>query len=88
MQQEAVYELLVAKPHEPADARLSAAEFVHYRDGYSWALVMALRVMEAATRRYELVARTKRIDAARRRKEANANRSSSVGENPAATRGR
>lgn len=68
MQQQAVYELIVAKPHEPADEHFTAAEFHLYRSGYDMALVMALRVMRAAEERYQLIVRTKRLDAARRRR--------------------
>src|SRR5437868_15065643 len=69
MQRAAVYELMVAAPHVPDDVRYTAAEFALYRAGYDWALVMALRVMGAAVQRHELIARTKRIEAKRRRKE-------------------
>jgi hypothetical protein len=69
MQRAAVYDLITAAPHVPDDVRLGAVDFAHYRDGYEWALVMALRVMTVAESRYQLIVRTKRIDAARRRKE-------------------
>lgn len=65
-----MYDLLVAPPHEAPSTRYVGAEFAAYRDGYTWALVMALRVMESAARRHELYRRTKRLDAARRRKAA------------------
>lgn len=69
MQQQAVYDLMVARPHEPAGEHFTAAEFHLYRSGYDMALVMALRVMRAAEERYEIVIRTKRIDAAKRRRD-------------------
>lgn len=67
MQQQAVYDLLCARPHVPADVRHTETEFGLYRDGYTWALVMALRVMEAATTRYGLYVKTRRLEAKRRR---------------------
>lgn len=69
MQQAAVYDLMIATPHEPEGTRYTAAEFLVYRSGYDVALVMALRVMRAAEERYQLFVRTKRLDAAQRRKE-------------------
>lgn len=69
MQQAAVYDLIVATPHVPADERFTAVEFHLYRSGYDMALVMALRVMHAAEERYQLIVRTKRLDAKRRREE-------------------
>jgi hypothetical protein len=60
---------MVAAPHVPADAHLTCAEFQHYRAGYDWALVLALRVMDLAGRRHALVVQTKRLDAKRRRAE-------------------
>jgi len=70
MQQQAVYDLCVASPHEPADERFTAREFAVYRAGYTMALQMALRVMEAAVRRYSLVTRTRRLEAKRKREQA------------------
>jgi hypothetical protein len=67
MQQAAVYDLMVAPPHEPAGEHFTAVEFHLYRAGYDMALVMALRVMSAAERRYALIAQTKRIETKRRR---------------------
>lgn len=68
MQQQAVYDLIVACPHEPAGEHFTAAEFYLYRKGYDMALVMALRVMSAAEDRFAMIARTRRVDAAQRRK--------------------
>lgn len=67
MQRQAVYDLMVAAPHVPADAHHTAVEFQHYRAGYDWALVMALRTMQAAARRYALVVQTKRLETKRQR---------------------
>jgi hypothetical protein len=67
MLQAAVYDLMVAPPHEPADARFTAAEFALYRQGYDYALVMALKVLKHAVARFELRERTKRLSAKRRR---------------------
>jgi hypothetical protein len=70
MQQAAVYDLLTCTPHVEGEALMPAAEFEVYRTGYTWALVMALRVMDAAERRYQLVRETKRLEASRRRQAA------------------
>lgn len=69
MLQAAVYDLVAATPHTPDGERFTAVEFHLYRAGYDMALVMALRVMRAAEERYRLVIRTKRIDAAKRRRD-------------------
>lgn len=69
MLHDAVYDLIIAAPHVPTAERFTAAEFFLYRSGYDMALVMALRVMRAAEERFQLIGRTKRLDAARRRKE-------------------
>ena len=47
MQQD-VYELLTAKPHDPPNTRLTMEQWDVYRIGYDYALVIALRVMQAA----------------------------------------
>lgn len=62
MMQSAIYDLTVAMPHEPDDARFSAAEFAIYRGGYEKALEISLRVTRAAAQRFELIERTRRID--------------------------
>ena len=67
MQQAAVYDLMVAPPHVPDDVRYTHDEFVLYRAGYDWALLMALRALELATRRHALVVKTQRLEAKRRR---------------------
>jgi hypothetical protein len=63
MQEAAVYDLLTCAPHEPPDARYTAAEFAVYRRGYEWALVMALKVMTAAGERHKIRIRTRRLEA-------------------------
>ena len=65
--QAAVYDLMVARPHEPADERFTAAEFDTYRRGYEHALTMAIKTMKHAVTRFELRERTKRLSARRRR---------------------
>lgn len=79
MLQEAVYDLLVAKPHEPENARFTAEEFVVYRQGYDLALVMALRVMQAAERRFALYKRTRRLEARRKREQEQRGTTSRLG---------
>ena len=69
MQQAAVYDLCAATPHEPPDAKFTAAEFRVYREGYTMALVMALRVMEQAANRFAIFARTRRLETRRRRQQ-------------------
>lgn len=66
MMQESVYDLMVAKPHEPDEARFTAAEFALYREGYEKALEISLRVLRAAEQRFELVERTRRLEARRK----------------------
>lgn len=67
MLQQAVYDLMVAPPHEPDGARFTAAEFDLYRQGYDYALVIALRTMKHAVARFQLRERTKRLAAKQRR---------------------
>lgn len=69
MLQEAVYDLLVARPHEPDDARFTAAEFALYRAGYELALKMALRTMDGARARYKLYILTRRLATRERNQE-------------------
>lgn len=64
--QQAVYELMTATPHEPPGARYTAEQFALYREGYDYALVMALRTLQAADLRFRLVERTKRLEARRK----------------------
>jgi hypothetical protein len=67
MMQGAVYDLMVANPHEPDGARFTAADFALYREGYDKALETALRVLRAAGQRFELVDRTRRLEARKKR---------------------
>lgn len=67
MLQGALYDLMVAPPHEPADARFTAADFALYREGYDHALLVALKAIQSAAQRYELIERTKRLEARRKR---------------------
>jgi hypothetical protein len=62
MQQAAVYDLLTCLPHEPPDTRFTHVEFTLYRKGYEFALVMALKVMQAATERHKMRVRTRRLE--------------------------
>ena len=67
MLQQAVYDLMTATPHEPDGARYTPADFALYRAGYDYALVIALRTLQAAELRFELRERTTRLEAKRRR---------------------
>ena len=67
MQREAVYDLMVAAPHDPPDDGFKGAEWDAYRAGYEWALVMALRTMDHAERRYRLYVNTRRLETRRKR---------------------
>ena len=58
---------MTCKPHEPPDARFTAEQFRLYREGYETALLVALRAMQAAERRFELYERTKRLEAKKKR---------------------
>lgn len=69
MLQGAVYDLTVAMPHEPPDARFTNAEFDLYRQGYDYALVMAMKTMQHAVVRFEMRMRTKRLAAKRKREQ-------------------
>jgi hypothetical protein len=67
MLEQAVYDLMAARPHEPPGARLNAEEYALYRMGYDHALLIALRSVRAAERRFETVERTRRLEAKRKR---------------------
>jgi hypothetical protein len=67
MQREAVFDLTTCKPHEPDEARYTAVEYRAYVEGYTLALVMALKVMEFAEERWRMHLRTKRLEAKRQR---------------------
>jgi len=62
-----VYDLMTCKPHEPPDARFTAEQFRLYREGYETALLVALRALQAAERRFELYERTKRLESKKKR---------------------
>ncbi len=72
MLQQAVYELTTVDPHVPDDARLAGDDYARYREGYTMALMMALRVIELAERRYQLYVNTRRLEAKRRREQEKA----------------
>jgi hypothetical protein len=65
---QSVYELAVAEPHAPEDAKFTRADWRAYRRGYVFGLVMALRVMQLARERWQLRLEDRR----RRRAEARA----------------
>ncbi|OLB84967.1 MAG: hypothetical protein AUI15_33900 [Actinobacteria bacterium 13_2_20CM_2_66_6] len=67
MQREAVYDLTTCTPHERDDARYTAVEYAAYVEGYTLALVMALRVMDFAEERWHMHLRTKRLEAKQKR---------------------
>lgn len=70
MMEQAVYDLMTAKPHEPTDARFTAEQFALYRQGYEAALAVALRALQAAERRFGTIERTKRLEARQARNRA------------------
>ncbi len=61
---QAVYELTTVPPHVPPDARFSRDEWPVYCDGYTWGIVMALRVIDDAARKIDRRARVE-LDAGR-----------------------
>lgn len=61
MIQRTLVDLHTAAPHEPAGARFSAAEFAVYRAGYAHALIVAMKAVDVALLRFELVERSKRL---------------------------
>lgn len=67
--QSTVLDLANAPVHEPEDERLTAAEFALYRAGYAHALHVVQKAIDATMQRFELVERTKRLDARRKRSE-------------------
>lgn len=62
-----MYDLSVAKPHEPPDARFTPEEFAVYREGYQMALVKALQAIDYAGQRWKLRLRTTRLEEKRKR---------------------
>lgn len=67
MMGETVADLMNAQPHDDSDGRYSAAQWEFYRAGYQHALLIVLRALKETELRYEMVERTKRLDAKRRR---------------------
>lgn len=67
MMQATVYDLMTARPHVPDGARFTEEAWRSYEQGYSHALVMVLKALKATETRFDLVQRTKRLDAKRRK---------------------
>src|SRR5262245_64921709 len=65
-----VYDLMCARPHMPEGARYTADEFRTYREGYAWALVMAMRVLDLADEQHAIMERHRRRIGQRQRREA------------------
>lgn len=70
MMQAAVYDLMVARPHEPDAAHFTIEQYRYYRQGYDHALVLALKVMDLADRRYKLRVRTLQLAARNEKRQA------------------
>lgn len=62
-----VADVMNHKPHEPDGAKFTPAEFDLYRWGWDQALLIVMRALENTVQRYELIERTKRLEAKRRR---------------------
>lgn len=60
--QAGVYDLMVAKPHMPPDARYTPTQYYDYVRGYQWALRTTLLVMQATVERHKMRARTRRLE--------------------------
>ena len=54
-------------PHVPDGARFTEEAWRLYEQGYSHALVMVLKALRETEKRFDMVQRTKRIDAKRRK---------------------
>lgn len=71
-----VYELLTATRHDLPAQKLTRAQWDIYRTGYDYALIIVLRVLQAATIAHEISRRTARRTARQaaleRRREARA----------------
>jgi hypothetical protein len=65
-----VYDLTTAVPHVPPHVVIAPADWRVFHQGYYWALVMALKVLDAAEVRWSLVQRTRRLEAKRKREDA------------------
>lgn len=66
MMQQTVSDLLDVAPHEPPDARYTAAEWAVYKEGYETALLIVMRALKATEQRYDMRERTKRLEARRK----------------------
>jgi hypothetical protein len=64
---EGVHDLLVAEPHTRPDAHYTPEQWRYYVEGYHWGLVIVLRVLKATEERFELIRRTRRLEATRKR---------------------
>lgn len=64
-----MYDLCTAKPHLPPGARFDELSLRVYSEGYMMALQKALQVMQLAETRWQLVVRTQRLEAKRRREQ-------------------
>ena len=62
-----VYDLMVCKPHVAQAARYTPDEWRVYVAGYDEALIVVLRVLWGAAERFKLFARTRRLEARRKR---------------------
>ena len=69
MLKESVYDLTTTTPHVPPHVVIAPEHWRAFHEGYYWALVMALKVLDAAEVRWALVQRTRRLDAKRRREQ-------------------
>jgi len=67
MMQQTIYDLTTCRPHVPDGARFTDEAWRLYEQGYSHALVIALKALKATEARFDLVQRTKRIERKRRK---------------------
>lgn len=65
-----------AKPHVRERASYTPEEFRSYHEGYTWALVIALRVFDLADEQHAIMARYRRRIAQRGRREREGQRKS------------
>jgi hypothetical protein len=75
-----VYDLLTCPPHEPPGLAFTREQWPVYVAGYTMALQMAMKVMELALVRFDMVRRTRRLEAKRRRDEAHSADATPAGE--------
>lgn len=59
----AVYELSIVRPHEPEHAKFSAAEYLLYRAGYEYALLVVLKLLKMTVEHWYANRRAARKDA-------------------------